>query len=291
MSKRSLPGFAAAFAAALIFCTADAKAGDDDLSGTTLYYDMFLRANPDGAALRLGAYRRWGYADGDNPDKKSSYLQSGLSLALSPSFGQVGVHVEWMPALFVIARLQYDHYRFFGQYGALLSFPSADSPFGDDVLEAREGDEESSYGHRIMFRPVLRAKLGRFLLVNETDLAYLLTEGDGPYFRETQYDTLIEDRDVVIDNKAMCLFEIWKSDGPAPLYAGPYYGVTHAAGANITRHRVGVIASLVPADGLWFLGRPKVYSVLGYNVEDRNRKGEIFFLFHVGFAIDLGGRR
>jgi hypothetical protein len=289
MSRRSW--LAAAFAAALIFCAAEAQAEDDDGPVTTLYYDMFVRANPEGLALRSGVYRRWGYGAADDPDDQSSYLQSGLSLALTPAYAQIAAHVEWMPALFVIAHLQYDHYRFFGRNGSLLSFPSGDSPFGDNVLEAREGDEESGYGHRFMFRPTLRAKFGRLLLVNETDLAYFLIEGDGPYFRESQYDTLIEDGDFVFDNKTMFLLEIRKSDGPTSFYAGPYYGVTHAGSADITRHRVGVIASLVPVDGLWFLGRPKIYSALGYNVEDRNRKGEIFFLFHVGFDINLGGQR
>lgn len=282
---------AAALTAALIFCAAEARAGDDDGSVTTLYYDMFVRANPDGIALRSGVYRRWGYPAGDDPDDISSYLQSGLALTLSPSFAQIGAHVEWMPALFLLAHLQYDHYRFFGQYGALLSFPSGDSPFSDDVLDAREGEEERSSGHRFMFRPTLRGKFGRLLLVNETDLSYFLMEGEGPYFRDTQYDTLIKDNDVVIDNKTMFLFEIRDREGPTSFYAGPFYSVTHAASANLTRQRVGVIASLIPVDGLWFLGRPKLYSALGYNIEDRNREGEIFFLFHVGFDINLGGRR
>jgi hypothetical protein len=291
MSRGIFCGLAAALASALLFCAAEAKAADSDVSADILYYDIFVRANPDGIALRSGVSRRWGYAAGDDPDDKSSYLQSGLSLTLSPSFAQIGAHVEWMPALFMIAHLQYDHYRYFGQYGALLSFPSGDSPFGDDVIDAREGDEEKSYGHRFMFRPTLRGKFGRLLLVNETDISYFLIEGEGPYFRDTQYDTLIKDDDVVFDNKTMLLFEIREGKGPSSFYAGPFYSVTHAASANLTRQRLGIIASLVPVDGLWFFGRPKIYSALGYNVEDRNREGEVFFLFHVGFDIALGGQR
>jgi len=255
---------------------------------TTVFHgDAVILGNPDGAALNIGAYRRWAWGEGSDPEP-SSYIQGGVSLGLNPAYMQAAVHGEWMPARFAILRIQYDYYIYSGESGHLMSFPSADSPFGDDELDALSGQEESADGHRFMLKPTLRAKAGRLMIVNETHLAYFIINGRGPYFREGEYDTLIKkDGDLLVQNLTMLPYEAYRKGNGSALYAGPFYQVTHAREADITRQRTGAVAYWLPSDRLWRFDRPRVYTMLGYNLQDRNRDNEVFFILGGGVDIDM----
>jgi hypothetical protein len=43
----------------------------------------------------------------------------------------------------------------------------------------------------------------------------------------------------------------------------------------------------MPAETLWSLNRPRVYGRAGANLQDRNRSGELFVTFGIGFDYDL----
>jgi len=289
-----------ASASALLLCTAllacpgwaalpvatDVPPGKSPIE-TVVHADAVGVVNPDGAAVVVGIFRRW-ISEYDRIHAiPSSYLQAGTMLALNPAYAQGSLYGEWMPFIWAQLRLQYDLYGFFGENGALLSFPSADSAFGDDQIEALEGQEESALGHRILFQPTLRAKFGRLYVRNQTDLAYYRFDARGPYVFEREYDTLLKDGDVLVANRSHALLELWKGPAEQILLAGPFYEVTHAADAGITRQRVGGALYWVPRDNLWFLNRPRVFAEIGYNLQDRNRDDEAFAILGVGFDYDL----
>ena len=213
------------------------------------------------------------------------YTQIGFGLGVNPAYAKGSVHGEWQPAIFAKLRLEYDLYRFFGKNSGLLSFPNADAKFGEQELDVREGSEEKATGHRVLFQPTLYAKVGPMLLMNQTDLAYYRFNGDGPYFLELEYDTLVKDGDYVIANRTQILYPAWKGSGDAILYAGPYYEITHARDADLTRQRVGVQVHWVPADSLWGMNRPRIYMQTGVNIQDRNREGEMYMA--LGFGVDF----
>jgi hypothetical protein len=217
----------------------------------------------------------------------SSYLQAGTMLGVNPAYAQASVYGEWMPAIFAQLRLQYDLYGFFGANGALLSFPSARSPFGDREIDALKGHEESGIGHRLFLQPTLRGKIGPLYLRNQTDIAYYRFDARGPFFFEREYDTLLKDGDFLLANRTHALFELWKGKTDQILLAGPFYEVTHAADAGLTRQRIGLGVYWVPVDRLWSLSRPRFYAEVGYNAHDRNRNHEPFAVFGVGFDYDL----
>ncbi len=254
---------------------------------TVLQADLVGIANPEGFMLTLGAYRRW-ISEFDRIEAiPSSYLQAGTMFGINPSYAQASIYGEWMPFLPTQLRLQYDLYGFFGTNGALLSFPSARSRFGNTEIEALEGQEESGLGHRLLAQPTLRGKIGPFYLRNQTDLALYSFDGRGPFFFEREYDTLLKDGDTLVANRSHVLFEAWKGKGDVILLAGPFYEVTHAAGAKLTRQRVGAALYWVPKDRVWFLSRPRIYAEIGYNMQDRNRGQQAFAVFGVGFDYDL----
>jgi hypothetical protein len=254
---------------------------------TVAHADLVGIANPEGFSLVVGAYRRW-VSEFDRVEAiPSSYLQAGTMLGINPAYAQGSVYGEWMPALFAQVRLQYDLYGYFGTNGALLSFPSATAPFGDDEVKALKGQEESTIGQRLFFQPTLRGKLGPLYLRNQTDLAAYWFDGRGPYFYEWEYDTLLKSGDALIANRTHALFEAWKGKDNEILLMGPFYEVVYARGAELTRQRLGAAFYWVPMERVWSLSRPRFYAEIGYNLQDRNRDNQAFAVFGIGFDYDL----
>jgi hypothetical protein len=254
---------------------------------TTLSADLVGLLNPEGLSLVVGAYRRW-VSEFDKVEAiPSAYLQAGTMLSINPAYAQGSLYGEWMPALFAQLRLQYDLYGFFGDSGALLSFPSATSRFGNDEIDALKGQEESGVGHRIFLQPTLRGKLGPIYLRNQTDVGYYWFDARGPYFFEREYDTLLKNGDLLLANRTHALFEAWRGRDSEILLAGPFYEVTRAMDASITRQRIGAALYWVPRERLWSLSRPRFYAEVGYNMQDRNREHQAFAVFGIGIDYDL----
>ena len=270
-----------------VIAVAGETPAEDKSVKTVLHADLAGQVNPEGLMLSAGAYRRWNGKMDAAFDMPSSYFQTGFGLSVSPAYAKAAMHAEWQPALFATFRLEYDVYRFFGQYGALLSMPSADSKFGKGDVQALEGREEKAWGQRTLFQPTLSAKAGPVIIRNQTDLAYYRFSGIGPYFLDWEYDTLLKDNDFVAANRTQFLVKAWQGTGAASLFAGPYYEITHAVRADINRQRVGGLLYWVPADKLGESDRPRVYSQFGMNVQDRNRNGELYLILGVGFDVDL----
>lgn len=268
-------------------CAAVPAAADQTGVETTLQADLAGSLNPEGLLLTLGGHRRWISGMNEQYGVPASYIQSGALFGLSPAYSHLSAHVEWKPMIFAQVRLQYTLFRYFGDFGALLSFPSKDSPFGKDEVDAREGDEEKDWGQRYLIQPTLTAKAGPVIIRNQTDAAYFTYDGTGPYFLEWEYDTLVKDGGWVVSNRTFLLWEAWKGPNKAALLAGPVYEITRSFSADLTRQRIGAVAVWTPAKRAGLFQKPRVYAHAGMNLEDRNRDGEAYFIIGAGFDHDL----
>jgi hypothetical protein len=221
---------------------------------------------------------------------RGRYAQLGVGLAVSPASAQASLAAEWVPAAPFQLRLRYDASVFFGANGALLKFPSRHSRFGEDELDALSGDEETGIGQRVSFSPVVRARIGRLIVRNQTDLNwYTLSRSSGWYY-ESEYVTLIDENDWLVANRTMLLMELWRGAGEATVLVGPMYDVTRAGAAEITRQRVGASAYWAPAARWLGFDRPRVYALAGVNLSDRNREGEPFAILGFGGDLDIARR-
>jgi hypothetical protein len=265
----------------------EAAGADATGARTTVHADAAARVGPSGVMLFTGVSRRWGLDDGDGAILRGRYLQVGAVVGVNPAYTQGGAHVEWVPIAPLQLRLQYDLYGFFGANGALLRFPSASSRFGDDEIEAADGSERSGLGQRLLFSPVLRARAGPVLLRSQTDVAFFALSSTAGWFHEWEYDTLVARRDLVVSNRTALLLELWRGAGEATLLAGPAYEVTHAAKADITRHRAEGVLFWSPVDRLGSFARPRLFAVAGVNLVDRNRRHDPFAVFGLGADLDL----
>lgn len=254
-------------------------------SRTTAHADTAARLAPSGIMLFAGVQQRWNVEDGDGALRRGRYLQLGGAVGVNPAYSQGSAHVEWVPMAALQLRLQYDLYGFFGANGALLRFGSASSRFGEDELMAARGSETSGLGQRLLFSPVLRARVGPVLLRNQTDLAWFALSSTAGWFYEWEYDTLVAKRDLVVSNRTAVLFELWRGAGEAMLLAGPAYEITHAIGADIGRQRAEGVVFWSPVDTLGAFARPRLFVVGGVNLVDRNRRHDPFVI--VGLGVDM----
>ena len=250
---------------------------------TVFHFDAVGSGNPTGIMVITGGFYRWDVTMNPEFGLPDSYKQAGASIGVNPAYAKASLHGEWKPAIFAQFRLQYDYYGFFGSNGSLLSFPSTASKFGKNEIDSLKGTEQSTSGHRLLFQPILTGKVGPVIVSNTTDLGYYLFDGKGPYYYEAEYDTLLKDGDVLVNNSTAFLIEAWKGPNNGLLVAGPFYEVTHAVDAEITRQRAGIQYYWLPAKTLWGFKQPRVYGQAGMNMQDRNRDNETFFKAGMGF--------
>ncbi len=256
---------------------------ENKLGGQYTYYgDLGGRLNPRGLGFFGGIKYRNSYRYDEKYDTQSAYWQTGLGVGISPAYLQANLHFEWMPWLFLPLRLQYDYYQYLGAYSTLLSFNSATSPFGDDVRDSRH-DEEMGTGHRFLFQPTLQGQFGRFIIRNQTDVAFFRFFGQGPYFLETGQDTLLKDGDFLFSNRTQLLYSFFSDKQKKKFLAGPYYEIAHAYEAGITQQKLGLAFYWEPAASFRYLGKPHLGAITAVHLEDPNRQGQLYFMIGAGF--------
>jgi len=260
---------------------------DKSLGGRfSIYGELGGKINPNGVAFLGGIKYRNSYHYDAKYDAVSSYEETGIDIGVTPAFIQAGVHAEWMPWLFLQMRAQYDYMEYTGIYNGLLSFPSGNSPYGDDVRKDRH-DEEKTHGSRIMLQPTLQGKVANFIIRNQTDLAYYTFAGRGPYFLELWYNTLMKDGDYLVANRTQFFYSFLSDIKEKKLLAGPYYEVTRAVDAQITQQKVGVAVYWESESSVWRISHSYMGIMGGYHLGDPSRQGQFYLVLGAGFEYNL----
>lgn len=249
--------------------------------------DLAAGDNPTTLALLAETRYRHIYHQDSFPLWDGLYRQGGFQINVTPAFGRIGAHAEWLPIAILQLRLQYDRYHFFGQYGSQLSYGAGDEPFGDKEIETRKGEEKTGTGNRILFQPTLQMKFGRYIVRNRIDYAVYTFSGKGPFYHEWEYDTLLKTSDNLFANQLMFFYEfISKSNGKRLLF-GPYHEYVRASHAKLVRTRMGANLYYSPMAKYLGFNQPRIWAQAGWNLRDRNRDDEFFFVTGIGADFTL----
>jgi len=268
----------------LISFSAGAGAGDSDNNEINqIDVDVVSLLNPAGFSFTAKAYRRQVYRHDKSLLWDGLYYQAGAQVRITPAFSRAGLQIEWMPIAIMQLRAEYDRLYFSGKYGSLLSFTSSDELFGDDELDAKEGEEVSTYGTRTAVQITLRAKFENAIFRNVTDFIQYKFPGNGPYYLEREYELLMATNDEVLSNQLYLLFENKSETGSS--YLGPYHDYVHADKSNLIRERIGVTWLQQYKKTLASLHNPRWYLQSGVYIQDPNREDEFYIL--VGLGGDL----
>lgn len=269
----------------LIFCAMNAVASEktDDLYNR-LELDLVSLYNPLGLSLAAEIYQRRIYRHDDFVLWDGLYVKWGAQFNINPAFSRAGLHMGWMPIAVLQMQAQYDQIYFSGSNGSLLTFTGSDQLFGEDELKAREGDEITGQGSRVLFNLTLRAKLGKTILRNVTDFIHYEFPGNGPYYLEREYEILMATTDDVVANKFFLLFDA-SSDSVKSSYAGPYHDYVQVRQAGLVRERLGITWVQEYASAFGVFHKPRWYLQSGVYLQDQNREDEFYLVF--GFGGDL----
>jgi len=192
-----------------------------------------------GAALALGLAERVRRADRPSALEQGSYLELGGFLELRPDGALLSLGLDWVPLAVLELRAGYQVTPFFGRSVSLLRFDAPTARFGDDVLSAREGEEQTGFGQRLYASPVLRARLGPFVLRSEASARLYRMSSSPGYYYESEHDTLLAQADGLLDERAALLLGTPWDAGEAMLLVGPLYEYTRALRTGVARERVG----------------------------------------------------
>ncbi len=258
-------------------------------------FDMQARSQPIGLIFSNRFVQRATYEGDGGPLYKGTYQQIGLDANLSPAFLEIGPSVEFRPINLFVYGFGYHLIGFWGTLDYPLSFPTRDSPYGDNVIDARDADdnpdndEQTGVAHRLFASQTSQLAVGRIAIRNQTQAFLYFWPGfEGPYLRERLYDALVTDRDLLISNTAAVLYEAWSGNGDAAFLVGPFHEYVYAMDAGSTRHRLGAVGVLYPTESMGRIQRWRVYLQVGANLEDPNREGAIFGQGGFGFDLHFG---
>jgi len=219
------------------------------------------------------------YGHSDDPLYDGLYGAFTAGLTGSPAIVGLMLRGEWVPLAILRIRASYNALFYTGNdfgLGHGLHFDSADSPFDEATLKAREGEASSHLAHRAQFMVTLRFRTGPFIMFSDTELAaWYLPEVNGPgYAYETYYDSLVErgTMDGVIMNQTAALYEIWKGEGEANFRAGVVHEYAHTLGTGFSRSRIGAMLMWTPYDKLWTSKAPMLLLMPGITLKDKHRQ-------------------
>ena len=264
----------------LLFAHSVVVSADDD-THSRLEVDLVGLYNPLGISLAARAYHRQVYHRDDSLLWNGLYWQSGGQATVNPAYQRAGFHFECLPIAVMQMRAQYDRYYLTGSNGSLLAFDTANDRFGDDEIEAREGEEQSGYGNRYLFNLTLRAKFGNIIIRNVTDMAKYEFPGEGPYYLEREYELLMATTDYLFSNQLYLLFENKDGKGKTT-YFGPYYDYVKVRETELLRERLGVTWYQERDKAFGILQKPRWYLQTGVYLTERNRQDEFYLVLGIG---------
>jgi len=85
-----------------------------------------------------------------------------------------------------------------------------------------------------------------------------------------------QEGEYVLANRTQSPVPAWEGAGAAALHAGPYDEIPPTPDADLTRQRAGALLYRVPAESLWGMDKPRIYAQAGVNIQDPNRRHEMY---------------
>jgi hypothetical protein len=212
------------------------KTDDEDTAPTpsmrprhSLIYNhtLGLRYNPLGLSSELNIGYRYQLINKDTVLFRDSFIAAQAHTVVTPAYVGAGPRLDIQPAAVLNLSATYDYIGFFGAFGSLQSFPSANAEWHEDVISDL-ADMDLNYGaggHQITLSALLQGKFKSIAFRNNPKFYWYdfdLRNGDRTYYSQT-IDMLVPDRGWAMTNDLdlLYLFDFG-------LTLGARYTVTHA---------------------------------------------------------------
>lgn len=171
---------------------------------------LVARVNPLGLLdLATLEYRLRLYPS-ENPALQNNYLGLAAKPMISPAFFRMGAALDLMPLSVLRLGVAYDFIHYFGTFGHMQSFPSADAAHDDDTIEklGDDGENFAGKGVQLTLSGLLQAKIGPIAARSNFKamrLDYVIEPGDTVFY-EPLMDMMCQDEGWLVTNDADLLF-------------------------------------------------------------------------------------
>jgi len=262
-----------------------------------------LRGNPIGleTRARFGLQKRLYLSE--RPLAANNFGFAGTFVKLNPAGVQLAAGGELQPLSMFNLRAFLEVQRYFGSFGLLQSFPSANASYSDATLDALADTSRAATALHASIQPMLQARVGPVAVRALFQLDYwdlTLRRGDAVAYEAT-LDTLLPDRGFTLAADVDVLYV-----GRPGLAAGvryssihPFYGGEHFTGAadraaygGANAHqRIGLFGAYTLRDtGPSRFNKPTLILIAAWYLSHRWRTGAPDLLPAGGTAEDYTSR-
>ncbi len=253
-----------------------------------------FRLNPLGleTRARFGLQKRMYYSE--KPVGKNNFWFLGLYPKLNPASAQIGAGAEIQPVSIFNLKVIGEFQKYFGTFGYLQSFNSADTNFSDQTLKDMRDDpatepQKASIVH-FSIAPLLQIKVAKnkIALRALTQLDYWdisnIRAGEETVYEPT-FDTLLPNKGwtLSMDNDLLYTGAPNLAVGLRHTWVRPFYKAKHFAtqgafdaydGEN-EHHRLGLFfAKTLRDDGPSKFNKPTIIVILSWYLKHKYRAGE-----------------
>lgn len=267
-----------------------------------------FRLNPIGLETRfkLGLQKR--LYKSDKTVTRNNYMFLGSFVRINPATAILGLGGELQPAAIFNVRASAEIQQFFGTFGFLQSFRSANANFSDQTLKDLRDDPvrkpQSTHLLHAQIQPTIQLKVGPIALKSQLQLDYWVLgnvrDGETTVYEAT-YDTLLPDKGwtLATDTDLLYMGKPGLAIGLRHSYVRPFYKVRHFLDAQdyvrydqANEHsRIGLIAAYTLKDiGPAKFNKPTVLLIASWYTDHRYRLGQPDQLPTIGRADDYTSR-
>jgi len=221
-----------------------------------------FRYNPLGLSNELSIGYRYQLINRDTILFRESFISAQAHTVVTPAYVGAGPRIEVQPAVVLNLSATYDYVRFFGAFGSLQSFPSANAQWHDDVISDL-ADKDLNYGaggHQITLSALLQGKVKNVAIRDNPKLYWYdfdLRNGDRTYYNQT-IDILVPGRGWAMTNDLdlLYLFDFGLTLGARYTVTQAFYRDEHFAPGEETTNINGPTHRVGPALIYSFYDRP-----------------------------------
>ena len=245
-----------------------------------------LRANPTGleTRARFGLQKRLYRSEAKLSENNFGF--AGAFAKLNPAGAFLALGGELQPLSILNLRAAAEVQRYFGAFGVLQSFPSANAIYSDAALDDLAGTARGASALRVQLQPTLQVRAGPIALRAQLQLDYwdlALRAGDVAAYEPT-LDTLLPDRGFTLsaDTDALYVGRRRLAVGLRHSYVRPLYRGAHFTGAadqaaydGANAHqRLGLIGAYTLRDaGPSRFNKPTLILIASWYLSHRFRAG------------------
>jgi hypothetical protein len=252
-----------------------------------------LRLNPTGleTRARIGVQKK--LFPSDMKLTENNFFFAGIFPKLNPASAHVAIGGEIQPASIFNLRAFYEVSKYFGTFGYLQSFTSANANYSDATLADNKDnptpmtEPQAATGSRLSIQPMLQLKLGKIALRALAMFDYWnvsVRSGDTVAYEPT-VDTLLPDGGWTVSTDTDVLYVTDKglAAGLRHTWVKPMYKAKHFANAGDemmydgqnSHQRLGLFAAYTLKDkGPSKFNKPTVILILSWYLTHKYRAGE-----------------